>query len=231
MRRFRYYGKKRGHRRTGSPALAGVVEAVLSAVFVLMGCVSLPWMLSSYVLPSGASTTNSPRPPAECSPKRLRRETSAMARSTDPRSRSSTTLPASNTRTLTTTSIGITTNAGPIRAAARRPGRLGPVRVVLAAPQDLSLLVRSSQSEHRSAGARLRLGELAAVHGADFVHHHRGRRSAARVAALGQVGRTAGADGAVRRADAISSPPRATASGLSPRFPSAATLPTAPAPN
>jgi hypothetical protein len=51
LRRFRYYGKKRGHRRTGSPALAGIVEAVLSGVFVLLGCGGLLWMLSSYVLP------------------------------------------------------------------------------------------------------------------------------------------------------------------------------------
>jgi hypothetical protein len=50
-RRFRYYGKKRGHRRTGSPALAGVVEAVFSAVFLLFGCGNLVWMLSGVVLP------------------------------------------------------------------------------------------------------------------------------------------------------------------------------------
>ena len=48
---FRYFGKKRGHRRTGSPALAGVVEAVFSGVFVLLGCGGLVWMLSNYVVP------------------------------------------------------------------------------------------------------------------------------------------------------------------------------------
>ena len=50
-RGFRYFGKKRGHRRTGSPALAGVVEAVFSGVFVLLGCGGLVWMLSNYVVP------------------------------------------------------------------------------------------------------------------------------------------------------------------------------------
>jgi hypothetical protein len=50
-RGFRYYGKKRGHRRTGSPALAGVVEAVFSAVFLLLGCVGVVWMLFNHVLP------------------------------------------------------------------------------------------------------------------------------------------------------------------------------------
>lgn len=50
-RRFRYYGKKRGHRRTGSPRLAGIVEAVLSALFMLVGCCWLLWMIVSYVLP------------------------------------------------------------------------------------------------------------------------------------------------------------------------------------
>jgi len=50
-RRFRYYGKKRGHRRTGSPALASMVEAVFSAVFLLLGCGGLVWMLSDFVVP------------------------------------------------------------------------------------------------------------------------------------------------------------------------------------
>ena len=50
-RRFRYYGKKRGHRRTGSPALAGVAEAVFSAFFVLLGLAGLMLVLSGYVVP------------------------------------------------------------------------------------------------------------------------------------------------------------------------------------
>jgi hypothetical protein len=50
-RRFRYYGKKRGHRRTGSPALARMVEAVISAFFVLLGFAGLVLMLSGYVVP------------------------------------------------------------------------------------------------------------------------------------------------------------------------------------
>jgi hypothetical protein len=50
-RGFRYYGKKRGHRRTGSPALAGMVEAVFSGVFLLLGCGGLVWMLADFVVP------------------------------------------------------------------------------------------------------------------------------------------------------------------------------------
>jgi hypothetical protein len=50
-RGFRYFGKKRGHRRTGSPALAGIVEAVFSALFLLLGCGGLVWMLANYVVP------------------------------------------------------------------------------------------------------------------------------------------------------------------------------------
>ena len=38
VRSFRYYGKKRGHRRTGSPALGSVGEAVFFAVLLLLGC-------------------------------------------------------------------------------------------------------------------------------------------------------------------------------------------------
>ena len=51
MRRFRYYGKKRGHRRTGSPALASIGEAVFSGVLLLLGCCGLVWMLADYVIP------------------------------------------------------------------------------------------------------------------------------------------------------------------------------------
>ena len=51
MRSFRYYGKKRGHRRTGSPALASMGEAVFSGVFLLLGCCGLVWMLADYVVP------------------------------------------------------------------------------------------------------------------------------------------------------------------------------------
>ncbi len=48
---FRYYGKKRGHRRTGSPALGIVVEAAFSAVFLLAGCGVLASMFFSQFAP------------------------------------------------------------------------------------------------------------------------------------------------------------------------------------
>ena len=72
-RGFRYYGKKRGHRRTGSPALASLGEAAFFAVLLLLGvrgwcCCSPPWSC-----PSGASTTSSSRPPARCSTSRSAR--------------------------------------------------------------------------------------------------------------------------------------------------------------
>jgi hypothetical protein len=50
-RRFRYYGKKRGHRRTGSPALGSMGEAAFSAAMLLLGCCGLVWMLAAYVVP------------------------------------------------------------------------------------------------------------------------------------------------------------------------------------
>jgi hypothetical protein len=50
-RRFRYYGKKRGHRRTGSPALGSMGEAAFSGVMLLLGCCGLIWMLAEYVVP------------------------------------------------------------------------------------------------------------------------------------------------------------------------------------
>lgn len=37
-RGFRYYGKKRGNRRTGSPALGSIGEAVFFAAMLLLGC-------------------------------------------------------------------------------------------------------------------------------------------------------------------------------------------------
>jgi hypothetical protein len=50
-RNFWYYGKKRGNRRTGSPMLASVGEAVFFAVFLLLGCAGIVMMLSDLVLP------------------------------------------------------------------------------------------------------------------------------------------------------------------------------------
>ena len=50
-RSFRYYGKKRGNRRTGSPALGNVGEAIFCAVFLLLGCGGTVLMLSYVVLP------------------------------------------------------------------------------------------------------------------------------------------------------------------------------------
>ena len=50
-RSFRYYGKKRGNRRTGSPVLASVGEALFFAVLLLLGCAGMVWMLSNLVVP------------------------------------------------------------------------------------------------------------------------------------------------------------------------------------
>jgi len=43
-RAFRYYGKKRGHRRTGSPVWGVAVEAAFSTVFFFAGCGVLAYM-------------------------------------------------------------------------------------------------------------------------------------------------------------------------------------------
>jgi hypothetical protein len=50
-RSFRYYGKKRGHRRTGSPALGSVGEAALWAALLFLGCGGLVLMIFSFVVP------------------------------------------------------------------------------------------------------------------------------------------------------------------------------------
>ncbi len=50
-RSFRYYGKKRGNRRTGSPALGSVGEAVFCAVFLLLGCGGTALLFSNFVVP------------------------------------------------------------------------------------------------------------------------------------------------------------------------------------
>lgn len=50
-RRFRYYGKKRGHRRTGSPTFASMSEAVFSGVLLLLGICGLIWMIGEYIIP------------------------------------------------------------------------------------------------------------------------------------------------------------------------------------
>jgi hypothetical protein len=50
-RSFWYYGKKRGHRRSGSPALASAGEALFFAMFLLLGCGGALLMLSRLVLP------------------------------------------------------------------------------------------------------------------------------------------------------------------------------------
>ncbi len=50
-RAFRYYGKKRGHRRTGSPKLGSVGEAAFFAALLLLGCGGLVWLCSAFVLP------------------------------------------------------------------------------------------------------------------------------------------------------------------------------------
>jgi hypothetical protein len=50
-RSFRYYGKKRGNRRTGSPLLASMGEAVFSGILLLLGFGGILWMLGDYVIP------------------------------------------------------------------------------------------------------------------------------------------------------------------------------------
>ncbi|MBN1393582.1 MAG: hypothetical protein JW959_00935, partial [Pirellulales bacterium] len=51
VRAFRYYGKKRGHWRTGTPAWGLGFEAALSALFFVAGCVVLVSIISGEVLP------------------------------------------------------------------------------------------------------------------------------------------------------------------------------------
>jgi hypothetical protein len=48
---FRYYGKKRGNRRSGSPVWASVGEALFFAVFVLLGCAGMVLIFSDLVVP------------------------------------------------------------------------------------------------------------------------------------------------------------------------------------
>ena len=50
-RAFRYYGKKRGHRRTGSPTLGVGLEAAFSALFLLAGCGGLALLFNGEVVP------------------------------------------------------------------------------------------------------------------------------------------------------------------------------------
>jgi hypothetical protein len=50
-RSFRYYGKKRGNRRTGSPALGSVGEALFWAVLLLLGCGGTVLLLANFIGP------------------------------------------------------------------------------------------------------------------------------------------------------------------------------------
>ena len=50
-RSFRYFGKKRGHRRTGSPVLGSAGEAAFFAVLLLLGCGGFVQMFSREILP------------------------------------------------------------------------------------------------------------------------------------------------------------------------------------
>lgn len=50
-RSFRLYGKKRGHRRTGTPWLGSFGEALFFALFFLLGCGGLVAIITSLVLP------------------------------------------------------------------------------------------------------------------------------------------------------------------------------------
>jgi hypothetical protein len=50
-RSFRYYGKKRGHRRTGSPVLGRAGEAIFWAVLLLLGTGGIVVLLMQFVVP------------------------------------------------------------------------------------------------------------------------------------------------------------------------------------
>lgn len=50
-RSIRVYGKKRGNRRTGSRAVGSAGEALFFAVFLLLGCAGLAFILASLILP------------------------------------------------------------------------------------------------------------------------------------------------------------------------------------
>lgn len=50
-RSFRLYGKKRGHRRTGSPVIGSVGEALFFALFLLLGCGGLIAIFATLVVP------------------------------------------------------------------------------------------------------------------------------------------------------------------------------------
>jgi hypothetical protein len=50
-RSFRYFGKKRGHRRTGSPALGRVGEAAFFAAMLVLGCGGLVNLISILIVP------------------------------------------------------------------------------------------------------------------------------------------------------------------------------------
>ena len=65
-RAFRYYGKKRGNRRSGSPTLGSLGEVGLSAVFLLSAADSR-YCFGVGCCPSGVSITSSSRAPARCS--------------------------------------------------------------------------------------------------------------------------------------------------------------------
>ncbi len=50
-RSFRYYGKKRGHRRTGSSTLGSMGEAIFWAVLLLLGCGGSVLLVLNFVMP------------------------------------------------------------------------------------------------------------------------------------------------------------------------------------
>ena len=56
--RLRLYGKKRGHRRTGSRQLASAGEALFFGVLLLVGAVGLSVMLIFWVLPHWEANYN-----------------------------------------------------------------------------------------------------------------------------------------------------------------------------
>ncbi|HEY4761999.1 MAG TPA: DUF3592 domain-containing protein [Thermoguttaceae bacterium] len=50
-RTFRWYNKKRGNRRTGSPTLGSIGEAIFFAVFLLIGSIALTAMIFTLLIP------------------------------------------------------------------------------------------------------------------------------------------------------------------------------------
>ena len=227
-RGFRYYGKKRGHRRTGSPAWGSVGEAVFFAVLLLLGCGGTVLVLSDvWSCPSGASITSSSRPPARCSTNGSARSTGEDGPLYRPEIEIEYEVGGNDTIAIgTTTSIGAYSSGRRERTGrARPPSRSTRPTAIRAIPAgtirsnpDVVVLVRG-----------LPLVGLAGVHRAGFVRDHRRGRPDLHAAALGKVGGAPRRDGPAHRKSAISSAATATPSASIPSSRKAPTSPTAPA--